>query len=261
MCERPAHIDVQMKEAIHGKVPHFFIYAKNREENQVEPVNNSFINKLENKIIRTRLNFKATNLGKLNYHYLMNNEDVEIDPAIIEKYQEIGRKYHFRLNIKPEVDDKPLNLNIVVINIMKEFMEVNPAYSFSDITDMLVKYLFHEKKNVTKKDMFWNVFGWEVVKNLMNKVPRDSKQCLVCGRRFVPTNNKQKYCPGCAEEQYRIHRSEWAREKNAQRKELINSYNERERKLTLREKELEEKIAQFELEKEELLSKVGSTAQ
>lgn len=252
MVTRPETIDIQMKEAIHGKVPHFFIYAKNRENHQVEPTNNSFINKLENKIIRTRLNFKATNLGKLNYHYLMNNEDVEIDQAIIDKYQEIGRKYHFRLNIKPEVSDKPLNLNIVVLNIMKEFMNVNPAYSFSDITDMLVKYLYHERKNVSKKDMFWNVFGWEVLKNLKNKVPKNSKQCVICGTRFVPNGNRQKYCPACAKKAYANHRAEWTKERRESQKQYIADVERREKELAQREAELEEKIRAFEAQCNEL---------
>lgn len=241
MCVRPDHIDVQIKEAIHGKVPHFFIYAKNRSDDQVAPINESFINKLEDAIVKTRLSFKATNLGKLNYHYLMNNEDVIIDRAVIEKYEELGRKYHFRLNIKE--DGEPANLNAVVNDIRQEFLEVNNNYSFSEITDMLVKYLYAERKNVAKKDMFWQVFGWEVLSNLENKLPRESKQCAICGTRFVPSNNRQKYCPKCAQEKIKETKSAWAKANRERELNLLKSIEEREKAVAKKERELEKKLA------------------
>lgn len=253
---RPDGVKDRIKDAINGKLPRFFIYAKDKGITQVSAATNSFVNRLEQEITEPRLKFTATNLGKLNYHYLMNNEDVEIDPQIIEKYYELGRKYHYRLNMKE--NGEPYNINIVTEQIIKEFLAVNPAYSFLDITDMLVKYLYCEKKNVTRKDMFWEVFGWEVYKNLKNKVPKDSKQCLVCGKRYVPTNNKQKYCPACAKEQYKKHRSEWAKERNARHNALINNYIERERELEIREKELEERIAEFEQERDNLIKRASS---
>lgn len=249
MCERPEVIDVQIKEAIHGKVPHFFIYAKNRTEEQVAATTDSLVNKLESKIIRTKLSFKATNLGKLNYHYLMNNEDVTIDPEITDKYEKICRKYHFRLNIKPEESDKPLNLDAVVVNIMKEMLAVNPAYSFSEITDMLVKYLYCERKNVKNKDMFWQVFGWEVFKNLKNKVPKDSKQCEYCGKRFVPNSPAQKYCSSCAQKAYSEHRSQWAKDRRNKQQDMMAEVARREMELMQREMELEAKIKEFEAER------------
>lgn len=242
---RPDGMKERIKEAIQCKLPRYFIYAKDKSLNQVSSTTNSFVNSLEREIIEPRLNFKATNLGKLNYHYLMNNEDVVIDPEIIHKYEEIGKRYKYRLNITDK-DEEPCNLSAVVEDIIKEFLSVNTEYSFSDITDMMVKYLFHDKQNVTRKEMFWQVFGWEVVKNLMNKVPKQSKQCLICGSRFVPNGNRQKYCPACAKRAYANNRIQWTKNKREEQKQYIADVERREKELALREAELEEKIRAFE---------------
>lgn len=196
MCTRPEEIDAQIKEAIHYKVPHYFIYAKGRNEDQVEPATPSLVNQLESKIINPRLCYKATNLGQFNYRYLQNIEGIKIDQRIIDKYTEVSKKFHFRLNMKKD-EDGPTNLNAVVLNIRKEFQEIDPSLSLSDISDMLVEYLYNVKKNVAKKEMLWQVFGEFIVKNLKAKVPKDSIQCEKCGARFVPSEPGQKYCSKC----------------------------------------------------------------
>ena len=245
---RPDGVKDRIKEAIQCKLPRYFIYAKDKSLSQVSPTTNSFVNSLEREIVEPRLSFKATNLGKLNYHYLMNNEDVVVDPAIIAKYTEIGRRYKYRLNIVDD-NEEPCNLSAVVENIIKELLAVNVEYSFSEITDMLVKYLFHDKQNVTRKEMFWQVFGWEVLKNLMNKVPKQSKQCLICGTRFVPNGNRQKYCPACAQKAYADNRAQWTKERREHQKQYIADIERREKEVALREAELEEKIKAFEAER------------
>lgn len=242
---RPDEIKDRIKQEIQCKLPRYFIYAKDKAISQVSPTTNSFVNSLEREITEPRLNFKAANLGKLNYHYLMNNEDVVVDPEIISKYEEIGKRFKYRLNITDK-NEEPCNLSAVVENIIKEFLSVNIEYSFSDITDMMVKHLFHDKQNVTRKEMFWQVFGWEVVKNLMNKVPRQSKQCEKCGNRFVPNNNRQKYCPKCTAQAYAEKRAEWAKERRETQKKQLADVERREKELIEREAALEKRIKEFE---------------
>lgn len=205
---RPDNIDQEIKNAINTKVPHYFIYAKSREGEKVADKTGSLVNRLEDKILNPRLSFTASNLGKINYHYMMNNEQIKIDERVVLMYTEVGRKYHFRLSAERE-DGIPVNLLAVVNNIRKEFQQAFPEYTLSSISDMLVKYLWGKRKNVVKKDMFWQVFGDFVVVNLKRKVPRDSIMCPQCGKRFVPSNGVQKLCPECQRERRLAQKRRW----------------------------------------------------
>ena len=170
MCVRPEEIDKQIKEAIHYKVPHYFIYAKGRTEKQVEPNTPSLVNRLEAKIINPRLSYKTTDLGVFNYKYLMNKPNIKLDERVINKYTDIGWKFHWRLNMRKD-EAAPTNLNAVILNIRKEFQEVDPNLTLMDISDMLVEYLYGVKKYTPKKEMLWQVFGEFMVSNLRANLP------------------------------------------------------------------------------------------
>ncbi len=42
------------------------------------------------------------------------------------------------------------------------------------------------------------------VNQKMTESPKTGKQCAVCGKRFIPTSNRQNYCRDCVKEAYRI---------------------------------------------------------
>lgn len=153
------------------------------------------MNKLDDKIKNHRINFSATDLGKLNYRYLMNNTQIEVDPEVVEMYNRICRQYHFRLNVK---DGLPANITPVAINILLEFEAAFPEYSIDDVCDMLVKHLYHERKNVANKELLWDLFGQIILDSLLYRVPHGSKMCINCGRRFVPRSHAHKFCAKCA---------------------------------------------------------------
>ena len=198
--EPPEDVAEEIKEITKTKVPHFFKYAKKRGEHQVEPMNRNIVNLLEDRIINPRLSFKNCNFGHVNYEYLIHDMGIDIDPKVIEKYTEIGKKYHYRLNIK-EDDISPANINLVTMNIKKEIEEVAPEYSWQEICDMIAKHLYFVKQNVQKKDLFWQLCGWQIVENLKMNLENAIKNCEICGARFVPSNNRQKYCIHCGKEQ------------------------------------------------------------
>lgn len=207
---RPDSIDEEIKDAIHSRVPHFFIYAKNRNDDQVASTTNSLVNRLEGEIINPRLNFTLANLGTINPHYMMNNEQIEIDQEVIDVYTKLCRKFHFRLNITEDEDIGKM-LHPLVMDIREQFMSTENEYSLTDICDMLIKHLYIDRQNVAKKEMFWQVFGDIVVKNLKRKIPEASIQCTECGKRIVPTSNAMKYCPQCAKIVKKRQHAEWAR--------------------------------------------------
>lgn len=219
---RPDNIDQMIKDAIKTKVPHYFIYAKSREGEKVAEKTDSLVNRLEDKIINPRLSFTASDLGTINYRYMMNNEQIRIDNRVIDMYKDVGSKYHFRLSAEREEDNVPINMDAVVVNIRREFQNAFPEYSLSSITDMIVKYLWAKKKNVVKKDMFWQVFGDFVVSNLRRKIPKHSIMCDVCGARFVPASGIQKTCPKCQKVKIKAIKRDYMRRIRQERKENVN---------------------------------------
>lgn len=71
------------------------------------------------------------------------------------------------------------------------------------ITDVLVQYLFGEKK-ATHKAILWDCYGAQIYQNLVNNKAGVQKMCSRCGERFTPLYPHQCLCRRCAEEGQRI---------------------------------------------------------
>lgn len=187
---RPKEIKQLIGRYTKCKVPHFFIYAKNKTNKQVEKLSNSLVDSFNKRIKSPTLRFSIKNFGTLNFRNLMNNKFIKIDDDVIEKYNDLNQKYHFKVEQKNKD-----NVNYIVSQIKKELLNFN--YSEIEITDMLVRHLYSHKKT-PHKEILWQCFGDVLVNNLKNNIPANSIQCEKCGERFVPKNNKQKYCDECA---------------------------------------------------------------
>ena len=178
------------------KTPHFFIYAKDKEKNKVESVNNSVVNRLEKIIPNTKISFTATGLGNFDYKMLMKNKKVELNEDIIKKYKELDLKKHFMINSTYEEDEQN-NVAYLYQEIVKSILEINNDIYY--VTDVLVKYLYELKKSNFKTTL-WECFGHIIIENLKTNVETSKIYCEVCGDLIVQTNNQSKYCPECAKE-------------------------------------------------------------
>ena len=187
--KRPDDINAIISKYTKGKLPNFFIYAKDKTKNQVIEPNKSLVNSFEKRFKNTPLKFEVKNFGKLNYRNLMKNKFIEIDENIIDEYNILNREYHFKIEQKNQD-----NVNYI-IGIVKEKL-LSLGYCESDITDMLVKHLYSRKKT-PHKEILWKCFGNVIVENLKNNIPVDSIQCEKCGERFIPSASNQKLCDTC----------------------------------------------------------------
>lgn len=195
MPTRPEEFDALVKTTVNCKVPHFFIYAKDKLDENVMDNNESTVNRIEHLIKNRRLNFKF--VGKFNYQYLMHNKRMFTDQAIIDKYKEIAKKYYnlFRNNPKRD-DDEEDNTTYLIQKARNEIME-GTKYTPEEVSDILVRYLFDSIKT-NRKEIFWQLFGEEVWNALSsNKELQGTKRCVKCGKRYKPNNNKQVYCKDC----------------------------------------------------------------
>ncbi|OZB99080.1 hypothetical protein CJP46_02405 [Paenibacillus sp. XY044] len=182
-----------------SKVPHFFIYAKDKLEENVAEQNNSVVNRLGKLIPNPKINFKAANLGKFDYKLLMSskNAEIKLDQQIINTYTELDLKKHFMMS--GTIDDKTNTDDILAYKeIRSKLLEVNSNVSY--VVDVLVEYLYKQKKS-SYKTTLWSSFGDIIVGNIKKNVEMSLDdgyiQCEVCGDRIEKVNNQKKYCEHC----------------------------------------------------------------
>ena len=77
-----------MKVYLKEKVPHFFKYAKDCEDEQISDINNSIVNRFEKDFKSVKLNTLQADLGELDYKLLMHDQNIKIDQKVIDVYSE-----------------------------------------------------------------------------------------------------------------------------------------------------------------------------
>ena len=242
--ERPKDIHSKITAFTKGNVPHFFTYAKDKENTQVEKINESFVNKLEYKIKNPRINSRSIGLGKIDYKKMMSNPKIkfkvvfnengklneELSDPMIVKYFELNNKYHFKVNmecadmIKGEMlNNTQLKQDLFFKHIADEIRTelLQFGYNESEITDMLVKVLYHIKPS-SHKSVLWFCYGKHIYENLKTHFKAATKviQCVDCGEWFeVDRSNKRTVrCEECQV----IQRSKVVSRKNAKYYKSIN---------------------------------------
>jgi hypothetical protein len=176
--ERPKYIDKIIKGFTKKNVPYFFKYAKDKEIDQVEPINDSIVNKLDALIPNPRINTRKLGLGEIDYKLLMYDVNTEIDNNLIKIYTELNNTYHFKVSMKDEFQN---NLHFLACQIREKLSGF--GYDDVEITDMLVKHLY-EKKNRNHKELLWFCYGKCIAENLKKNVQvKKTKiiQCIDCG--------------------------------------------------------------------------------
>lgn len=205
--ERPKEKKELITKYTKLKTPHFFIYAKDKEKDKVEPVNKSVVNRLEKIIPNPKINFKATNLGKFNYKMLMSNKKIELNQDIVDKYTELDLKSHFMIG---KSESEEVNNTVYLYeNIKQQILSVDNNINY--VVDVLVEYLYHYKKS-SYKTTLWECFGDIIISNLKSNIKKSLDDgiilCEICGERIEETINNKKYCKKCLKEKQK----EWQRE-------------------------------------------------
>lgn len=194
---RPNEINKLIHTYTKQKIPHFFIYAKDKKENQVEKINDSIVNKLEKIIPNPIINFRGTKLGSFNYKMLMCHSNVELDINIIEKYTELDLNKRF-IEISNVHELNPSDELYIYKDIRNKILEVNDDIHY--VTDVLIEYLYNQKKSNFKTTL-WSSFGDIIVDNLKFNIEielHNTILCEICGNRIENTVGNKKYCEECA---------------------------------------------------------------
>ena len=229
MPERPKQVTEQISYYTKSQVPHFFKYAKDKDNSQVATINNSIVNRLDNIIPNPRLNFRKLDVGKVDYRLLMKNPDIKFaitvnkNGQLIEKgteplvfdFCQKSHTYHFDLDRRKysyEKDIEKLNafkkkLQSDIAKQTKEEM-LKYGYSESDTADILIKYFYGFRSTTKHKTLLWNCYGDVIYENLISNLSNKTKnktahktksiQCEDCGEWIeVSKYSNAKRCVDC----------------------------------------------------------------
>lgn len=207
MPERPEWFTPIVSKFTNDKLPAFFEYAKDKEKSQVKKRNQSFVNKIYDRIPNKPINTRGMYIGKIDYKMMMENSTIICSKEVSDLYDELNKQYRYMINMKDEYID---NLRYVACKIRDEFSQF--GYSDETITDMLVEYLYGKGKRY--KQLLWFCYGQYVVNNLEKNISvKKTKviQCIDCGEWFeIDSRNMTKTrCDNCQKE----YRKQWDRER------------------------------------------------
>lgn len=188
----PKKAEEIIKSFTKNKVPHFFMYAKDKEEGKVEKLNNSTVNKLHRIIPNKPIQFNYV-AGKLRYKHLMNDSKTGIDEAIVNIFLEFEMKKRL----------SAANSNYAYNSegykaLHTEFRNyIENTYNVIYFVDVLLAY-YYKKKNInTSKDALWELFGDIIYNNLIDNIGH-TIQCECCNKRIEKVIDVQLYCEICA---------------------------------------------------------------
>lgn len=220
-------------------MPHFFIYAKDKKDNQVSDINASLVNRLNDIIPNPRINCRKLGLGKIDHKLMMHNVDAvcnvaftdsgkiikeKTDPLIV-RYCELNKKYQFALNdavrgfSSDDASKSRMHRELKYRKISNQILEELSSFGYSDveIVDILVKFLYGIK-NGKNKMALWLCYGDIVYDNLSRNIRPKTKeiQCVDCGKWFNVSvkDNETCRCHDC----YAEYRKAYYREKKREQR-------------------------------------------
>ena len=192
MPKRPKEVEERISSAIKGKVPYFFIEAKNKPLKSVSRINNSTVNRLRKLIPNPRLKFENI-VGEFDYKLLMSEDISYVNQKILEAYKKLDRSKKWIIR-EEGIKDRNEGFLFVYKYIRDRLKEIEPDEE--KIVNVLVKDLF-EKRNSPNKETLWHCYGEILLDNLKENL-KNTKQCEHCGDRIKLEAKNNKYCNKCS---------------------------------------------------------------
>jgi arsenate reductase-like glutaredoxin family protein len=190
--ERPEKIHKQILSYTKNKLPHFFIYAKDKDKTKVEKWKSTTVNKIGLKIGNPTLKFNYANVGEFDYRIFDILENTKRDKEIIELYNHLDMKKFFMMNNSSDYN----GYRYAYLQIRNEILKVNTDIQY--VVSVLVNYLYNEKKSNNKVTL-WECFGDIIINNIKHNIAtKKYVKCELCGNLTRRSNNKTKYCQKCA---------------------------------------------------------------
>lgn len=218
MVEVSDTVQKQLNQLNKVKLPYFFQFAKDKNIDQVELINNSTVNRICKKIEGIpQLDYDFSAVGKFNKNMLMNNIKINMNEEVIGKYKELKgemQKYFMYISNFSSIADGDEEVSkeriapIVYDSLYLEFEEFCQSRNISivDATDMIIRYIYKSNPQC-KKGFLFNVLGDIILTNIKKNIKTKIKQpregyifCECCGKEVEKKSNRQTMCPECRKE-------------------------------------------------------------
>lgn len=189
--EPPKEVAEIIKKYTQSKLPNFFQYAKDKDpETQVEPLNDSTMNRISMKIPSSRIKYCKT-IGKFDWRMLLNQDydyTVRENSKVIELYNQwLKDQYRFGYGDDEHINENELYKYQTIRNDIINKIDEDVDY----VVNSLVAYVYTVKKGSNKK-LLWACFGEKIVQNLKRNVTGNI--CPICGKRFELNVHNQVCC-------------------------------------------------------------------
>lgn len=186
----------QVKEIIskytNRKLPAFFKYAKDKTDDQIEPINDSIVNRIKSLYHEKDFAIKFEDRHRFDYRMLMNDPNIQVDTDVLLRYSEIVS------NIKLKVGKKECSNAPVTNDIIAQMQQMD--YAQYEICDMLIKDMFKEH-NVFKdgrcKEFFFQIYGDIIYENIVSNKPKYGLVCVDCGIILEHNRGNRCRCSKC----------------------------------------------------------------
>ena len=206
----PKDIDKIIKSYTTDLLPHYFKYAKDKEDYQITYWKPTAVNYLEKIIPNVRIKF-SKKINQFDYKILLHNKNYEFQDCyneIIETYDYLNsHKYQFYkvIDDREYLNSKKYDTYIYQ-QIGKKLLDL--PFSKETIVDTLVYFLYTQRKDSIKKTL-WECFGKDIYNNIQSNIINLGNVCPICGARIEDVDNvEKKYC---SEECAKIARREYKR--------------------------------------------------
>lgn len=187
----PDNIKETISKYVNKKLPAFFVYAKDKKDEQVEERNDCIVNRIFTLYPESSFKLTFEDKRRFDYRILMNNPDVLIDENVLLAYKDITSNAKLKVG-KHETS----NVTVIqdIIHVMQQF-----DYPQYEICDMLIKDMFHEHnvfKDDRNKEFFFHIYGDIVYENIVANKPKYGYTCVDCGAEINKVNGKCR-CAEC----------------------------------------------------------------
>lgn len=187
---RPTNVDNIIRKYTKHNVPHFFIYAKDKELWQVEPTNNSTMNRISKAIPPSRVKYSKS-IGKFDWRVLTDGGEYTVcENAPVIKAYNYCLRHQYQFN---DENDNVKGADTYAAKMMREKILAESGAELAYVVNSLVAYLYTVKQSSNKK-LLWDCFGWDIVGNIHSNVAEIGRICPICGKRFKPAVHNQICC-------------------------------------------------------------------
>lgn len=206
----PQEVKSIISKYVNKKLPAFFEYAKDKKPEQLEPINDSIVNRIKTLYPENEFKITFADKRRFDYRMLMNNPDIQVDENVLRTYCETVSNIKLKVGKHEESNNAPI-VNDIIVAMQKL------EYAQYEICDMLIKDMFKEHKvfkDDRNKEFFFLTYGDIVYENILSNKPKYGYVCVDCGEPLEHNRGNRCRCNKCQ----KIYRTKYIVAKNRERR-------------------------------------------